>query len=154
MTRTAEILFIDAGISDLATLLGGLRPGVEAIVLDSARPAASQVAAALAGRRGLEAVHVIAHGSPGRVTFAADEWSAATPAEQATDFAAIGQALGERGGLRLWSCFAGAGAEGEALVARLTAATGAAVVAASGLVGAQRSAGGGRWTGRRPSRRH
>ena len=99
MIRAAEILFVDPAISDLATLLGGVRPGVEAIVLDPVRPAARQLAAALAGRSGLDAVHIVAHGAPGRVRFAAGEWSAETLAEQAADFAAIGQALGERGGL-------------------------------------------------------
>ena len=71
----SEILFVDPAVSDIATILGGLRPEVEAIVLDSSRPAARQISAALRERRGLDAVHVIAHGAPGRVSFAAGEWS-------------------------------------------------------------------------------
>jgi hypothetical protein len=55
---------------DIATLLLGLRPEVEPIVLDAAVPAARQMAAVLEGRRGLDAVHVVAHGSPGRVRLA------------------------------------------------------------------------------------
>ena len=74
----SEILFVDPSVSDIATILSGLRPEVEAIVLDSSRPAARQIAEALRGRRGLDAVHVIAHGAPGRVRFAAGEWSATT----------------------------------------------------------------------------
>src|ERR1700674_2239448 len=65
MTQASEIVFIDPTVSDLNTLLMGLRPEVEAIVLDTKRPAARQIAAALAGRQGLAAVHVIAHGAPG-----------------------------------------------------------------------------------------
>ena len=143
MTRATEILFVDSRVADIATLLAGVRPEVEPILLSQGRPAARQMAEALAGRAGLGAVHVVAHGEPGRVHFAAGEWSAATLAGQARDLSAIGQALGEGGGLRLWSCYAGAGAAGEALVAGLGAATGADVAAASGLVGAP--ALGGQW---------
>ena len=114
MTRVSELLFVDPGVADRATILGNLRPGVEAIVLDAAAPAARQIAAALEGRRGLDAVHVIAHGAPGRVNFAAGDWSIATLEDEAEDFAAIGRALAADGELRLWSCDTAAGAAGEA----------------------------------------
>ena len=96
MMLKSEILFVDPSVSDIATILGGLRPEVEAIVLDSSRPAARQIAEALRGRRGLDAVHVIAHGAPGGVRFAAGEWSADTLAGDADDLASIGCALGRR----------------------------------------------------------
>jgi hypothetical protein len=35
MPRPTEILFVDPGVADLATLLGSVRPGVEAIELDA-----------------------------------------------------------------------------------------------------------------------
>jgi hypothetical protein len=136
MARPCEILFVDPSVSDLDTILGGLRPGVEAIVLDTARPAAQQIAAALAGRLDLDAVHVIAHGTPGGVSFAAGDWSAETLEEEADDLAAIGRALGTDGDFRLWSCDTGAGAEGAAFVSRLAQTTGADVAAADASVGA------------------
>ncbi len=45
----SEVLFLDPGVPDIATILGNLRPGVEAIVLDQAPPPARQMAAVLAG---------------------------------------------------------------------------------------------------------
>ena len=143
MTLKSEILFVDASVSDIATILGGLRPEVEAIVLGSSRPAARQIAEALHGRRDLDAVHVMAHGAPGRVRFAAGEWSATTLGQDAEDFPAIGRALGADGDLRLWSCSAGAGPEGDDFVTRLAWASRADVSAASGPVGA--AAKGGAW---------
>ena len=88
-------------------------------------------------------LHAIAHGAPGRVEFSAGAWTRETLADEADDLAAIGEALGEDGGLRLWSCYAGAGEEGKTLVAWLATAAGAKVAAASGLVGAE--ALGGTW---------
>lgn len=138
-----EIAFIDPTIDHLDMFLGGLRPGIEAIVLDTARPAARQIAAALEGLQGLGAVHLVAHGAPGRVSFASGEWSAETLAQDEDDLAAIGRALDNDGELRLWSCNVGAGATGAAFIERLEQATGADVAAAAGRVGA--AALGGTW---------
>jgi hypothetical protein len=138
-----EIVFIDPAIADIATIAGNLRPGVAAVLLDSARPAARQIAAALAGHRGLAAVHVIAHGAPGRVGFAAGDWSAATLDAEAEDLASIGHALAAAGDLRLWSCDTAAGPAGAAFIAHLAQAACAAIAAATGRIGA--AALGGAW---------
>jgi hypothetical protein len=137
-----EILFIDPGVSDIETLLGHLRPEIEAILLDPVRPAAHQMAAALAGRHGLDSVHIIAHGAPGHVNFTAGGWSAATVADDAEELAVIGRALAASGGLRLWSCQTAAGPAGAAFIAGLARVSGADIAAASGLVGAAALGGG------------
>src|SRR5262249_30506441 len=51
------------------------------------------------------------------------------------DLAAIGRALGVDGELRLWTCNTATGGAGEAFIGALARATGAVVVASSGLVG-------------------
>ncbi|QPC91648.1 DUF4347 domain-containing protein [Mesorhizobium sp. INR15] len=143
MTRASELLFVDPLVSDLGTILGNLRPEVEAFVLDADRPAARQMAQALEGRERLDAVHVIAHGAPGRVSFAAGEWSAETLKSEAKDLRSIGRALGGFGDLLLWSCNVGASAAGLGFVDALSRATRAPVAAANDLVGSK--ALGGRW---------
>ena len=57
-----EIAFIDRNVDDLTSLLAGIRPDVEAILLSDNEPAPCQMARAVRGREGLEAIHVIAHG--------------------------------------------------------------------------------------------
>ena len=69
--RLREIVFVDPGISDLDTLLRGVRPGIETHLLTTDEPALAQMARAVAGRSGLEAIHVISHGKPGEVSFSA-----------------------------------------------------------------------------------
>ena len=73
-----EIAFIDRGVDDLATLLQGIRPDVEPILLSNDEPAPRQMARAVQGREGLEAIHVIAHGRPGEVSFGAGALSLET----------------------------------------------------------------------------
>ena len=138
----SEVLFLDPGVPDIATILGNLRPGVEAIVLDKTLPVARQMAAALGRRRDLDAIHVIAHGAAGRVSFAAGEWSALTLEENSEEFAAIGRALRSGGDLRLWSCNAAAGADGRAFIDALGQATGAEVAASTGRIGGAAFGGG------------
>lgn len=143
MANKSEILFVDPLITDPNTLLKHLRSEVEAIVLNPDKQAVRQMAAALAGREGLNAVHVVAHGAPGRVSFAAGDWSAETLEEAANEFSAIGRALAADGNLRLWSCHAGARAVGASFVAGLANAAGADIAAA--ITGVGQTGVGGSW---------
>src|SRR5215475_4868785 len=136
MSRRFEILFVDPAVPDVDGILASLRMGVEVVVLDSAVRPARQIAAALAAHQELATVHVIAHGTPGRVSFAGGDWCLETLPEDADDLAAIGAALGANGDLRLWSCHTGAGAIGGAFIAALARATGAQISAATGFIGA------------------
>jgi hypothetical protein len=136
MAHRSEILFVDPSVPDLDTILGNLRPEVHAVVLDERWPAARQIAAALEGREGLHAVHVIAHGAPGRVIFSSGDWSSETLEGAVEEFAAIGRSLAAHGDLRLWSCETALGKLGEAFIETLSEAAGADVSAATARVGA------------------
>jgi len=138
-----EIAFIDPSISDLETFLAGLRPEVEAIVLDPAVQAPAQMARALNGRSDLDAIHIVAHGRPGEVSFGAGALSLESIADYADELAEIGQSVGKGGDLLLWSCSTALAERGSDFVAALAAATGAGVAASADLVGA--AALGGRW---------
>jgi len=94
-----EIAFIDPAVSDVRVLLAGLSPDVQPIMLNAAEPAPRQIAAALSGRAGLDAIHIIAHGAPGEVRFAAGVLSANSVNEHAADLAALGAALGQNASL-------------------------------------------------------
>ena len=121
-----------------------MRPEVEPILLDTNSPALAQIAAELRGRSALDAVHIIAHGAPGEVSFSAGRLSIESIDDYADDLAAIGDALTEEGDLRLWSCQTGAGASGRAFLGELSQAAAVSVAAATGLVGAK--ALGGSWS--------
>jgi autotransporter passenger strand-loop-strand repeat protein len=139
----SEIAFIDPGVSDIPTLLAGLRAEVEPILLDAGMPALTQIAAELRGRFELDAIHIIAHGAPGEVSFSAGRLSIESIHAQAAELAAIGKTLSHDGELRLWSCRTGAHETGKRFIGALERASGAAVAAAAGMVGS--AARGGRW---------
>jgi hypothetical protein len=141
MRSAREVAFIDPRVSDIDVLLAGLRSDVEPLLLSAERPALAQMATALADRAGLEAVHVIAHGRPGQVSFAGEPLTMASLAAQGEHLAEIGRAAGE---LLLWSCETAGAESGRVFLAALTEATGARVRAATQMVGAADK--GGSWT--------
>ena len=141
MVNARELVFIDPSVTDIPTLIAGLRPGVASVLLGGAVPAVGEIARALRGSEGLDAIHIIAHGRPGELSFRAGALSLANIDQHADDLAAIGDALGPDGELLLWSCQTGAGAPGSAFVQELARLTSAAVAAATGLVGASHRGG-------------
>jgi len=98
ITTKREIAFIDRNVDDLGTLLAGMRADVQPILLSDDEPAPRQMARAVQGREGLEAIHVIAHGRPGGVSFGAGALTLDTRGECAREFAEIGRTL--RDGVR------------------------------------------------------
>jgi len=110
-TTTREIAFIDRNVDDLAALLAALRPDVQPILLSGDEPAPRQMARAVLGRDGLAAIHVVAHGRPGEVSFGAGALSRDSIDAYAGELARIGRALRE-GAVQVWSCETARGRNG------------------------------------------
>ena len=136
------IAFIDRNVDDLGTLLAGISPQVEPILLSDDEPAPRQMVRAVARRADLDAIHVIAHGRPGEVSFGAGALSLDTMEEHAAELAEVGRML--RGGaIYLWTCETARGSRGAAFVRALARASGAPIAASTRRVGA--AARGGQW---------
>ncbi|HYC48362.1 MAG TPA: DUF4347 domain-containing protein, partial [Burkholderiales bacterium] len=133
-----EIAFIDSAISDINVFLAGLRPEIQAIILDDSEPAVAQMARAIHSRSDIDAVHLVAHGSSGSIDFSAGALCVETIEREAEGLRAIGRALADEGALLLWTCRSGSGDRGSAFVDELSGLTGARVAAATGLIGSAR----------------
>jgi len=131
-----SIVFIDGALPDLRSILSGLDPSVTAIVLDPAQDGIRQMADALAGMGGLSAIHVISHGSRGRVNLGTAWLTQDTLAQYQNQLATIGRALSDTGDLLLYGCNVAQGDVGQAFISALASATGADVAASSDLTGA------------------
>ncbi|MDO8811914.1 MAG: DUF4347 domain-containing protein [Gallionella sp.] len=130
------IVFIDGSLADLQTILTGLDPSVTAIVLDPAQDGIRQMADALAGMSGLDAIHIISHGAGGQINLGTAQLSQDTLAQYQTQLAAIGQALSSTGDLLLYGCNVAQGVQGQAFISALASATGADVAASTDITGA------------------
>ena len=64
----ATVVFIDENVTDLATLLAHIPAGAEIVTLNSERGALSQIAAALAGRSGIDSIQIVSPGEAGALS--------------------------------------------------------------------------------------
>lgn len=138
-----EIVFIEDNVPDIQSVVAGLRPGIEFVVLDSKANGLEQIAAHLQGRSGIDAVHIVSHGGEGVAQLGTASLSNATIGTHAGALEAIGAALSDDGDILLYGCDTGAGETGQALLQSLSALSRADVAASSDATGA--AALGGNW---------
>ncbi|MYM81168.1 DUF4347 domain-containing protein [Duganella sp. FT50W] len=139
-----EVVFIEQNVSDLDGMLRAIGGGREVHVLDAAQDGLQQMAQILAGRSGIDAIHLVTHGadaslSLGSLTLKADNTDA-----HAADLQTIGRSMKDGGDIMLYGCNVAAGADGAAWLDRLAIVTGADVAASSNLTGGAEL--GGDWT--------
>ena len=138
-----EVVFIEDNVADYQSLARQLGNGREVVILDSTKDGVHQIADALAGRTGIDALHIISHGSAGSANLGALTLDAANAGEHQADLNAIGRSMSGSGDILLYGCDTGAGSQGQAFVDELAIATGADVAASNDLTGS--AALGGDW---------
>ncbi|MDH4323291.1 MAG: DUF4347 domain-containing protein, partial [Betaproteobacteria bacterium] len=145
--QAREIVFVDQGIEDYESLLGGAATGVDAdtrvVILDASDDGVRQISEALRGERDLDAIHILSHGSAGGVDLGSARLDASTLESYADQLATWRAALGSDADILLYGCNVAAGEWGVAFVQELAALTGADIAASDDLTGA--AALGGDW---------
>ena len=139
-----EIVFIDTRVEDYQTLMEGIDPNADVILLDSTRDGVEQIAEALAGRSDIDAIHIVSHGNQAELFLSTSHLTLdSMSGEYVDELAMIGQALSETADILIYGCNFGEGVLGQAAAARLAQLTGGDVGASSDLSGS--AALGGDW---------
>ncbi|MGQ0694825.1 MAG: DUF4347 domain-containing protein, partial [Nitrospiraceae bacterium] len=135
-TARQEIVFLSPSVLEYQQLLDGISPNVEVIVLDPARDGVEQMAEALAGRTGIDAIHLIGEGTEAEMhlggSFLTQESIGTRYAEQ---FQQIGRSLSADADLLIYGCNFGRGEAGQAAIQTLASLTGADVAASTDRTG-------------------
>jgi hypothetical protein len=135
-TAHHEILFISASVLDYQQLLDGVSPNVEVHVLDPTRDGVAQMVQILAGRTGIDAIHLIGDGSEAEMQLGASfltQESISTT--YAAEFQQIGRSLSASADILIYGCDFGRGADGLLAMNTLATLTGAAVAASTDPTG-------------------
>jgi Domain of unknown function (DUF4347) len=66
-TPITSLVFIDSTVADYQSLIAGLTPGAEAIVLEGNRDGVEQITEALANYSHIKSLHIVSHGSAGNL---------------------------------------------------------------------------------------
>ena len=101
---TKKIVFVDARVSHYASLIDGLTDTDEVFVLDGESDGLTQMAAALQGLTGFDAIHVISHGSQGALVLGSTVLDGGNLAAYRVQLASIGSALTPNGDMLLYGC--------------------------------------------------
>jgi large repetitive protein len=131
-----EIVFVEGNVPELSLLQESMGAGRELYVLDPSQDGLAQMAAILAGRSGISALHLVTHGTAGTIELGTTTLDADTLAQHQAQLQAIGSSLTAGGDILLYGCDVGAGEQGQAFVSQLAGATGADVAASNDLTGA------------------
>ncbi|WNZ24949.1 DUF4347 domain-containing protein [Leptolyngbya sp. NK1-12] len=134
-----QIAFVDAGVSDSASLVSQFQPGTEVHLLASSQDAIEQITQVLASRSGISAVHLVSHGSSGALQLGAETISDLS--EYDAELQQWSNALTADADILLYGCNVAAGEAGVAFANSLAQLTDADVAASDDLTGL-----GGDWT--------
>ena len=138
-----SLVFIDTNVEDYHSLVAGVKPETEAILLDSTSDGVAQITAALAGRTGIKTVHVVSHGSPGAIRIGNTQLSLDTIEQYRSQLQQWRDALDEDVDLLLYGCNVAAGERGLTYLERLKDLVGVEIAASTHLTGS--AAKGGDW---------
>ena len=131
-----EIAFVDVTVPDYQTLLNGMDPNIEVIMLEGGQDGIAQMANALSGRTGIDAVHIISHGGEGALQLGTGILTTTSMSGQYADaLATIKLALSEQADILVYGCDFALGEAGQEAVNQLAALTGADIEASSDLTG-------------------
>jgi VCBS repeat-containing protein len=131
-----EIVFVDAAVNDIDTILANIDPSFQVHVVDAGVDGVEYMASVLEGMSGVTAVHIISHGSAGQFQLGSatvDQNSIESTYVDA--LSTISDALAENADLLIYGCDFAAGETGAAAAEALAAATGADVAASTDATG-------------------
>ncbi|WP_224981934.1 Ig-like domain-containing protein [Geomonas agri] len=135
-TKGIEIAFVDPTTPDAATLIAGIRPGVQVVLLDPNKDGIRQISDTLQKTGNVSAIHIVGHGSSGDITLGSTELTTDSLSAHAADLASWGSHLDKGGDILIYGCNVAQGPQGQALVQGLAKVTGADVAASTNATGA------------------
>mgnify|MGYP002777018601 CR=1 FL=1 len=128
------IVFIDAAVADYQSLVAGVNPDTEVIIIDAAKDGIYLMTDVLASRSDISAVHIVAHGSPGCLYLGNSQLSLDTLSRYAAQLQNWKTVECDRT-LLLYGCNVAVGDAGAEFIAKLHQLTGANIAAATNKIG-------------------
>ena len=131
-----EIVFVDPTVPNYQELLSGMDPNIAVIMLDGGQDGVEQMASALAGRTGIDAIHLISHGGEGELQLGTGTLTTESMSGQyADELAIIQQALSGQADILVYGCDFADGQAGQEAATLLSQLTGADVAASTDATG-------------------
>ncbi|WP_256345047.1 Ig-like domain-containing protein [Pseudomonas gingeri] len=136
-----SVVFVDSRVQDFDSLLKGVAPGTQVVVLQAGKDGLQQIADYLDTHQGVSTVEIIAHGNSGDLWLGSTYLSSDNVAARADVLARIGNDMNVGGDILIYACNTAEGATGIGFVDSLAQYTGRDIAASTNRTGL-----GGDWT--------
>ena len=131
-----EMVFIDTRVEDYQTLMKGIHPGAEVVLLDAGQDGLEQIAEVLKGRNAVDAIHLIGEGTEAELHLGTAFLTNDSISNQyAALLSQIGQSLTADADLLIYGCTFGRGQAGFSAIQTLAELTGADIAASTDRTG-------------------
>ena len=135
MEKPTQLLIIDGRVKDAAEVLDNLPTNTPTLILDENQDGIQQISEALAQYSGLQAIHLISHGSNASLTLGTSTLNNGTLDTYADQLHSWSQSLSSDADILLYGCNVAQDANGQAFISQLSALTTADVAASNDLTG-------------------
>ncbi|MUH01297.1 DUF4347 domain-containing protein, partial [Scytonema sp. UIC 10036] len=137
-----NIVFIDTTVPDYHSLISGVKPGNQIVILDPTKDGIAQITETLQNGK-YQSVHIVSHGAEGSLQLGATQFNSDALDFYKEQLQQWANALTDGADILLYGCNVGSGEKGEAFVQQLSQLMGADVAASDDLTGS--AAHGGDW---------
>ncbi|NJR40222.1 MAG: DUF4347 domain-containing protein [Leptolyngbyaceae cyanobacterium CSU_1_4] len=133
----STLLFIDSHVDNYLSLVQGVHPEAEVIVLNPTQDGVRQISQILAERQEIESLQILSHGCEASLQLGSGYLAAANLEQYLEDMGQWGKALAKNADVLFYGCSLAAGRLGQAFVRQLSLGLGATVAASENLTGSQ-----------------
>ncbi|VXD25285.1 Glycosyl hydrolase, BNR repeat protein (fragment) [Planktothrix serta PCC 8927] len=130
-----SIAIIDPTVPDSQHIAQGIKPGTQTYILESQPNAIEQITSILAQHTGIEALHIISHGSPGSLYLGTTELNGRNLEDYSQQLQQWRNAFTTHASIILYGCNVAAGDSGSQFLTQLYQLTGANIAANPNLTG-------------------
>ncbi len=131
-----EIVFVDTHVENYETILAGINPNIQIVLLDNQKDGVKQMADYLTQHQSVEAIHIISHGSSGSLQLGTGSLTLNSMTQQySVEMAVIKQALTEQADILIYGCDFAKGQVGQEAAILLGELAGAEVAASNNVTG-------------------
>jgi large repetitive protein len=130
-----QVAFVFDNVSNYQQLVSAFGSDVEVYLLDASEDGMAQMAAILAGRTGIDTLHIVGHGAQASLNLGSVTLDSGNIGSYGDVLAQVGASLTPSGDILLYGCDIAADATGRSFIEQLASLTGADVAASSNLTG-------------------
>ncbi|CAH2574778.1 FG-GAP repeat protein [Planktothrix agardhii CCAP 1459/11A] len=134
--QVKTVVVIDSSVDNYETLLQGVDPNAEVIILDPNQDGIAQISSILSTQKDIDALHIISHGESGSLQLGTTVINANNLDQYSTQLSQWQASLTENADILLYGCNVASGSLGQSFVTNLSQLTQADIAASENLTGA------------------